>query len=278
MAARFFFGILALLMIATPFVAEAGAANEKCQDGGVPDNLVRVVGKGYCLGIFTFSPLWVAEGDKPLVVVLHADGRGRATRRDIALARRIAEEFGVTGIAMLRPGYRTPLRTSEGYAKPNDDDYTRDNVAIVADAIRHLRDFYGGRPVVLVGRSGGAAMSALVLALHGDTAKAAVLAGCPCDVPKWRQFRCDTKGRCGTWFSLSPQSLADRVPATAEVIAITGSEDRNTLPEFGRRYIEALKRNGVSAAEFVEAAGATHRSVVESPEFRDAMTRILRGQ
>jgi pimeloyl-ACP methyl ester carboxylesterase len=189
------------------------------------------------------------------------------------LAQTISERFNSTTIFMLRPGYRGNFGKSDGYANREDDDYSKENVEYMAGALRGLRQAHSGKKVVMVGHSGGSAMTALLLAFHPELIEAVVLAGCPCDVGPWRRRRAITAHRSDIpWTnSLSPLDNTKQVSKQAVVIAITGENDNNTVPQFSQAYIAALQRNGVEKVQFVLAAGASHGSVLGAPEFFEAI-------
>jgi pimeloyl-ACP methyl ester carboxylesterase len=155
------------------------------------------------------------------------------------LAQTISERFNSTTIFMLRPGYRGNFGKSDGYANREDDDYSKENVEYMAGALRGLRQAHSGKKVVMVGHSGGSAMTALLLAFHPELIEAVVLAGCPCDVGPWRRRRAITAHRSDIpWTnSLSPLDNTKQVSKQAVVIAITGENDNNTVPQFSQAYI-----------------------------------------
>ena len=113
------------------------------------------------------------------------------------------------------------------------------------------------------------------MGIYPGRADAAVVVGCPCDVPRWRVWRNSTAFKTGTWSSLSPLSYVSGVDKSAPVIAVTGERDQNTLAEFARDYIDALRRNGVGRAEFMTAPGATHTKSIDSPTYHEAIKKVV---
>ena len=146
--------------------------------------------KGGCLALVPIgTPLVTA---KTLVVLLHGDGEGQLGQRQIDRWTAIGRSLSAPDrnvVFMIRPGYQSPAGNSSGWANPKDDDYTAANMARVAGALGALKTAYKSEKLVLVGHSGGAATSALVLGKHPGVADAALLLGCPCDVPPWRDHR-----------------------------------------------------------------------------------------
>ena len=259
--------------------ASPAAQPDQCADGKRPDNITQAGGNGVCMAIKVFSPAAV-DARQPLIVLTHSDNGGSMTGDGFpTLARTISERFNSITIFMLRPGYRGNFGKSDGYANREDDDYSKANVEYMARALRDLRQAHPGKKVVMVGHSGGAAMTGLLLALHPELIEAAVLAGCPCDVGPWRRWRATSAGKSNIpWTnSLSPLDNTKQVSKRAVVIAITGEKDNNTLPQFSQTYIAALQRYGVEKAQFVLAAGATHVAVLRAPEFFEAIQSAVRA-
>jgi pimeloyl-ACP methyl ester carboxylesterase len=178
---------------------------------------------------------------------------------------------------MIRPGYQSPAGNSSGWANPKDDDYTSENIARVAGALTALKATYKAEKVILVGHSGGAATSALVLGKHPGVADAALLLGCPCDVPPWREHRNAQRGRGGPWAnSLNPLDYISTIPACTHVMAVTGSQDDNTLPEFAKRWVEKASASGV-LARYADAVGLNHSSIQQWPDIHSRVSELVKS-
>lgn len=237
------------------------------------DNVTRVAANGECLVIQTYgSP---AEQNK-LIVFIHGDGSSGGPS-DVLYAR--AEHFaskGVISVGLIRPGYFDSAgnRSTGTSNRVEGDGYGRSIIDAVAAAVKALKDFYNAEHVVLVGHSGGAAISGVILGRYPDLADGAVLAACPCNVPKWRIMK---RGQYNWTASLSPHAYADDVAKATKVIAVTGDNDSNTRPVIAAEYIELLKRNGIDAT-FFEAPSRDHNSVTWSNEFFDAIKTVLRTE
>ena len=234
--------------------------------------------KGGCLALVPIgSPLVAA---KTLIVMLHGDGEGQLGQRQIdrwtAIGRSLsAPERNV--FFMVRPGYQSPVGNSSGWANPKDDDYTAENMARVAGALATLKTTYKSEKLVLVGHSGGAATSALVLGKHPGVADAALLLGCPCDVPPWRDHRNAQRGRGGPWSkSLNPLDYISTIPAGTHVMAVTGSQDDNTLPEFAKRWVEKASASGVKAL-YQDASGLNHSSIQQWPDINSKVSDLVKS-
>jgi pimeloyl-ACP methyl ester carboxylesterase len=185
-----------------------------------------------------------------LVIVLHGDAPVNKPGYQYTFAQAAAGLGDVVIAAILRPGYIDAAGdTSSGdRGLTTGDNYTRDRIDAIMAVIRHLRAEYHARAVVLAGHSGGAAISADILGLHPDLAKAALLVSCPCDVPAWRAHM-KSIHPAPVWDvpveSLSPQDLAEKVSSSVHVQMVVGAADSVAPPELTTRYADALRRKGI---------------------------------
>lgn len=247
-------------------LACAAAPDIKCPDGRMADGMERTGSSKHCVVIRKFEP--VEASARVLVVFLHGDSRGSVELpADRGTAFNLSQQLKTTTIALQRPGYRSDLGVSDGYTSAQDDDYTPGNVDILAAALDRLRMFNPGKKILLLGYSGGSAMTALLASRFPASADAYLLAGCPCDVQQWRQWRNASAGRTGNWMqSLSPQREVDKIKAGTRIALVVGNKDDNTLPKYSESYVASLQAQGVKT-RLTYAMGATHVSVQRSPEF-----------
>ena len=152
------------------------------------DNLTRVWANGECLVTQTYgSP----TKQNKLIVFIHGDGTsGGPSEYLYSKAQRYGSE-GVISVGLIRPGYFDSAgRYSTGYSKRfAGDGYGSSIIDAVAAAVQALKNFYNAEHVVLVGHSGGSAISGVILGKYPSLAAGAVLVACPCNVPKWRIMR-----------------------------------------------------------------------------------------
>lgn len=256
---------LASAVIGLP-LACAAAPDIKCPDGRMADGMERAGSSKHCVVIRKFEP--TEASDRVLVVFLHGDNRGNVELpADRGTAFSLSQQLKSTTIALQRPGYHSELGVSDGYASAHDDDYTPGNVDILAAALDRLRTLNPGKKILLVGYSGGSAMTALLAGRFPASADAYLLAGCPCDVPQWRQWRNASTGKTANWTqSLSPQREVGKIKAGTRIALVVGNKDDDTLAKFSKTYVASLRAQGVKT-RLTYAMGATHVSVQRSPEF-----------
>lgn len=267
------------LAVISPIVAAQRCADLP-MERSIPD------GKG-CLAVWSPRQLDATNSDlknhpshRVLVVLLHGDSGGGLTQRHLDRWQRAASNLSELNqhiVFLVRPGYSAPVGDSSGWANQRDDDYTAENVERVATALQNLKTRYQSSRVLLVGHSGGAAIAALILGRHPAAVDGAILLGCPCDVPTWRQHRGLQRGRQTYWpNSLNPLDIVSKIPTDKVVLAITGSQDDNTLPQFAETWITAASARGVHA-KFLLAPDQDHTNILLWPGLPEQVKQIIKG-
>jgi pimeloyl-ACP methyl ester carboxylesterase len=206
-------------------------------------------------------------------VFLHGDV---STGGPVDYIYRVAEMAiaeGMVAVAVLRPGYGD----SHGHQSTGDnsgrrDSYTAHNIDAVADAIKALKAHHQPERTVLIGHSGGAAISGVILGRHASLVDAAALIACPCHVPQWRLAR---GGRAWAQ-SLSPHAYVGKVPVATSVLAVMGDADDTTPLALGKDYVAELTRRGVSA-RMVAIPGAGHNDILRKPEVAVLIRELAMG-
>ena len=96
------------------------------------------------------------------------------------------EEIVAAGI--LRPGYTDPSgdRSAGDMGMAYGDNYTPEVVDAVASATGALKEMSNPRAVVVIGHSGGGAITANLLGRYPGLVDGALLVGCGCDPEAWR--------------------------------------------------------------------------------------------
>jgi pimeloyl-ACP methyl ester carboxylesterase len=193
----------------------------------------------------------IGLSDHPrLIVVLHGDAPGRNPTYQYEFACRAAAAVNdVVVVGLLRPGYKDGLgdesEGNRGHAL--GDNYTPEDVASVASAVKTLKDRYHASEVAMVGHSGGSVISADILALYPHLARRALLVSCPCDVPafRWSMMKYQWNP---LWLlpvnAVSPQLEVAKIPKDTIVRMVVGSVDGLTPPPLTLAFEHSLKANG----------------------------------
>jgi alpha-beta hydrolase superfamily lysophospholipase len=202
-----------------------------------------------------------------LVVVVHGDSPDEPPTYQYRFAERAAAAMSDTVVAaVLRPGYGDGEDSSDGmHGRDTGDNWTPEVVNAVATVLSELKDRYHPRRAILVGHSGGAAIVGNLLGQQGTAVDGALLVSCPCDAAEWRKHMQSVKGGA-IWEhpvrSLSPLALVDRVPASAKLWLLVGSDDQITPSALTLAYADALRHRNI-AVNVTIASGLGHRILLE---------------
>jgi predicted esterase len=219
-----------------------------------------------------------------LVVVLHGDApAAKPTYQYDFAAKAAAQLHGVTLAALLRPGYTDgDGDTSDGKrGDATGDNYTPEVLDQLDAAVRQLKSELHPSSVVLLGHSGGAALSADLIARDPGLANAALLLSCPCDVPAWRQHM-KTLYPSPLWDqpvpSVSPMNVVDKISQKTRIWMMVGEKDNVAPPDFTQRYAAALKKHGIDA-DVTVLPGRDHEILLDDaaiPELSKVIAALQR--
>ncbi|MBF0169372.1 MAG: alpha/beta hydrolase [Alphaproteobacteria bacterium] len=235
-----------------------------------PDNRTRVTAGTECLLIRTYGKKG-ETGPRTLYVLLHGNhSDGSPGTSMYRVAKPLAEQASANSVAVaiLRPGYNDDEGNFSTGERSRIDNWTAPVIDAIADAIARLKDFHKPDRLVLIGHSGGSAVTGVILGRHPGLADAALLIGCVCDVQTWRVGRSS-----GTWFSESPSTYIERIPKTARIIVLAGGGDTVTLPSLSQSYVDRLKASGIET-ELLLDDSRSHTSILASPLLIESALRL----
>lgn len=178
-----------------------------------------------------------ASSHPVLVVILHGDLD--AAYHYVWAANAAKQIHGIVAVALVRPGYKDDAGdTSDGrMGNTTGDNYTPEVLNQLDAAIHQLIAELHPSAVVLMGHSGGAAISADLLAWDQGLAKAALLLSCPCDLPPWRKHM-KPLHPSPLWdepiTSISPVDVVDKISPKARITLIVGERTPLLLPSSPR--------------------------------------------
>lgn len=206
-----------------------------------------------CLHIYTYKSNKILS--KPnLVIVIHGDAPFNKPGYQYLMAKKIAERnSNCITIGLLRPGYTDPDgSTSDGKkGLTTGDNYTEEVINSITEAIEHFKTLYHPNKIILVGHSGGAAISADIIGLKPGLIDKAVIVSCPCNVPRWRNYMGKQQPENPAWRdsvrSISPMDVADKISTNTEVIIISGMKDNIAPTQLSADYYNELKTNGIKS-------------------------------
>lgn len=260
--------------------ASGAASNEppslqtnSCADA---DRVNWVPGEYLCFAIKTFVP--DEKVARPILrIFLHGDvsrgGPGDYMYRYARRSHRYAADrsSSIVSVALLRPSYydKEGRQSTPGNSGRRGTKYPED-VDSIASAVRALSKHHNASRVVLIGHSGGAQISAVILGRYPGLAQAALLAACPCDLRARAIRRNRRVGR-----ALDPMDYVNDIPPTARIIAMTGSRDTNTIASECEPYIARLNARGVSARmEIIEGVKHGFRKLARSSVYKQGLAEL----
>jgi pimeloyl-ACP methyl ester carboxylesterase len=180
-------------------------------------------------------------------------------------------------IGLLRPGYTDPTGNTSAGAKglTNGDNYTSEVLATISETIQKLKNHYHPAKTILVGHSGGSAISADIAGMYPGLVNAVVLVSCPCNLQAWRwhMFRKQTFNP--VWLlpvgSISPAQVAGDITDSTRVILITGVDDDITPIAIPYQYYKQLKTLHKNARH-IALTGKGHEILLE-----DTVVKTISG-
>lgn len=273
-------GLIAVGMLVLQYAVRGGFAGTRPEveargreiSRGEPGH--RIAGRLYLAG--------AARAGAPLVVVLHGDAPFRKPSYHYVFASELSERLpGMPVAALLRPGFADPFGgQSDGRrGSASGDDYTKEVTIDVVAAIASLRQEFAASSVVLVGHSGGAAISANVAAASPGLIDSLILVSCPCDVPAFRRHMARQQFS-PFWLwpsdSESPLDTVNTMAPTTQIFALTGEQDSITLVDYARAYTDAALRRGLSAT-LTKLTGRGHEILLDDAvlEFTEQRALLL---
>jgi poly(3-hydroxybutyrate) depolymerase len=249
------------------FATVTGVFGAPCE---MEDFETKISGESECLLMRRYG----SATPTTMIIWLHGNiTSGGPANSHFRIAEKEAAEFAAENVlvlALVRPGYPDGTGvSSSGNDYGRADNWPRDTIAEIGSAIERLRFKYKPSTVIIVGHSGGAAITAVLMGMKPQLADAMILVACPCDLVAWRAGR-----RGKPWVSEDPLQWVDKVNPTVKVIAMTGIWDDTTIPGLSKTYVERLKTRGIDAI-FQLVPDSGHIDVLGSPAVSDAISILL---
>lgn len=183
-----------------------------------------------------------------LVCVLHGDAPNNKPGYQYIMAEKTATQNKNTiAVGILRPGYEDPDgNTSNGVRGfAIGDNYTVEAIEAISETIEKLKKLYNPTKVILVGHSGGSAITGDIIGTTTGLIDVAVLVSCPCDVSKWRDYMKEKQYLNPLWSlkvnSISPTDVAKDIDKKTKVFIIVGTEDDITPINLSAEYNDYLR-------------------------------------
>lgn len=210
----------------------------KAQIGKRPDNALS------CIDIREFEPISNRPVSQVLVVFI---GDNDLSKKGISLSPAVASELSkrlnALTVTLQKSEFAKMSSQSSGNSRVANSFYSVEDVVMAAGELKRLRNLHVGKKILLIGHSGGAAVAAQLPGRFPESADAYLLVGCPCHQAQWRTVKANTR-----------------------ISLLVGTNDDDTPASFSQTYVAGLRAQGVKT-RLTYAVGATHVSVLRSPEF-----------
>jgi pimeloyl-ACP methyl ester carboxylesterase len=226
-------------------------ANFKNSDCGKKDTLNYIATQYGCSFIKVFKSSNLTSSPN-LLVVIHGDAPFNPPSYQYKLSQRLSEQLNNTIIvSVLRPGYKdSDGNKSDGKrGLTTGDNYTQEVITNLTEVVVKLKKRFNPVKTIIVGHSGGAAISADIVSLSPYLVDKLVLVSCPCDVKAFRKSMALRQPFLWAWRdsvkSISPINIVRKLTPNADITLIHGQKDDIVPFEIAESYYEQLKINSV---------------------------------
>jgi len=222
----------------------AGDLAVSCVDKLQPQISKRPGNALSCIDIREFGPTSNRPVSQVLVVFIgNNDLSKKGNSPALAAASELSKRLNALTVILLKSEPAKFSSQPSGKPKFAKSFYSVEDVAWVAGELKRLRHLHAGKKILLIGYSGGAAVAAQFPGRFPENADAYLLVGCPCDQAQWSTVKANTR-----------------------ISLLVGTHDDDTPTNFSEAYVAGLRAQGVKT-RLTYAVGATHVSVLRSPEF-----------
>jgi len=243
------------------------------------DSLHWVTTTNGCLHIYTYKSKIISDTPN-LVIIIHGDAPFNKPGYQYKMARLISEQNQNTiAIGLLRPGYTDDDgNTSDGQrGLTTGDNYTPDVITAIAQGIEKLKNRYHPKKTILVGHSGGAAITGDIIGMEPKLINKAVLVSCPCDLPKWRKYMSEKQFYNLAWhdsvLSVSPNSVIKEINKETEIVIVCGEKDDITPIELSISYFQKTQESNLKS-KLIQIPNKSHEIFLDEHLF-NAINQIL---
>lgn len=206
------------------------------------------------------------EAPKELVVFIHGDSPFGDPFYQYFVANNISRITNAISVAILRPGYGDGCGEVSGGEKglTYGDNYTEEVVNAIGSVIKDVQNEVQPTKTIVMGHSGGAALTALLAASQPRLMDQSILVACPCNLGAWRKSMQQLTGDAN-WLNpmagLSPFDAISELDQDRRIHLFVGEKDVVTPVFLTEEYHDAVMEIGgkVSMKIF---DGEDHESIV----------------
>lgn len=202
-----------------------------------------------------------------LIVFIHGDSPFGDPVYQYTISKNISEITNTITVAILRPGYRDGCGDlSEGdRGLMMGDNYTREVVETIASVISTIKREESASQTIVMGHSGGAALTALLAESYPGLADQSILVACPCHLADWRKSMetlTDNPGWSNPMEGLSPIEGVSNLDLNKKIHLYVGENDSATPSFLTTAFYDAANQLGANVKMKV-IPGEDHESVLK---------------
>lgn len=201
-----------------------------------------------------------------LIVFLHGDSPFRDPVYQYYIARNIAKMTNSVTVALLRPGYKDDCGDqSEGIrGLTMGDNYTEEVVSAIASVIASMKLEVQPKKTIVMGHSGGAALTALLVQSFPTLTQQSLLVACPCNLDAWRKSM-EGLTENPEWSQpmpgLSPLDRVDKLNPSQKFHLFVGEKDVVAPPFLSEEFYDKAVRH-VADIQWKKIEEADHESIL----------------
>jgi pimeloyl-ACP methyl ester carboxylesterase len=199
-----------------------------------------------------------------LLIVIHGDAPFNPPTYQYKLSQNISDQVKNTIIvSVLRPGYKDNDGNKSDGKKglTTGDNYTLEVISSLTEVIEELKIRFKPSKTIIVGHSGGAAISADIVSLTPNLINKTILVSCPCDVDAFRKSMAEKQSYYKAWRdstkSISPTNIIKNVNQNNDIILLHGQNDDIVPFEIAENYFKKLKNSKIKV-QLIPIANSGH--------------------
>ena len=220
--------------------------------------------------------------NKKLVFFIHGDQiKPKVTYFDNFVLNFLIDDAVL--ISITRPGWINKKNNKSDGKKniSNGDNYIPNiDVDPIYRTIKKIKKRFNSKEIIVIGHSGGAAITGILFGRFNNIINEAILISCPCIVPLWRknyieQLSLKNKQKIcmPKYKSQSPHEYVRKIDSKIKINIFVGQDDKNTLPFFSHQYHSLLKKFGKNV--HLKIFSGNHTSVLKNRKMIESIRTII---
>lgn len=202
-----------------------------------------------------------------LIVFIHGDSPFGDPVYQYNISKSISEITNSITVAILRPGYRDGCGDLSGGIRglTMGDNYTKEAFQAIASVISTIKEEENTTQTIVMGHSGGAALTVLLAASNPGLVDRSILVACPCNLEAWRKSMetlTNNPGWSNPMEGLSPIDHTSKLDLSKPIHLYVGENDAATPPFLTKEFYDTTRRPGANVTMKI-VPGEDHESILK---------------